>query len=83
MGISNNFYYLSSYYAGNTPYYTTCGSTSNIIGYRSMSIYGTTGLSLLIRNSYGEDWGDNGYFWLYYTSKDTCNFGNYFSFNYW
>jgi C1A family cysteine protease len=75
--VSNNFFYISS----SSPYLFQC-DTSNIVGYHCMASYGTTGLYMLVKNSWGTDWGSNGYVWLYYTTKDTCDV-NYFSFNYW
>jgi C1A family cysteine protease len=86
MGISNSFYYVktTSTSSSVTAYYYNCDA-SNIIGYHAMSTYGvsSTGNYLLVRNSWGTDFGDGGYFWLYYNSASTCNLQNYVSFNYW
>jgi len=77
MGVSNDFFYLSSLY----PYWSSCGT---IIGYHAMSIYGQSyGNWLLVRNQYGSSWGDSGYFWLSKASKISCDFKADVSFNRW
>jgi len=77
MAVSNDFYYVSSSY----PYYTGCGT---IIGYHAMAVYGQYyGNYLLLKNSWGTSWGSNGWVWLSKSSKVSCQFQNYVSFNYW
>jgi C1A family cysteine protease len=87
MAVSNNFFYLSkgsSTSSSVTVYYNQC-DTSDIAGNHAMATYGvsSTGNYLLVRNSWGDDWGDDGYFWLYQGARTSCDFQNYASFNYW
>jgi len=79
MNISNNFFYLSSA----NPYLYSCDS-NNIIGAHAMAIYGEWYNDwLLVKNSWGSSWGNNGYFWLHTGSKTSCNLRADVSFNYW
>jgi len=81
MGISNNFFYLKS----NNPYFYDCGTTNDIIAYHAMSIHGVSegGNYLYVKNSWGTEWGLNGYFWLSKNSISSCNFQPDVSFNSW
>jgi hypothetical protein len=87
MGISNDFFYLKSYDTSNDvkSLWYDCDTSNMNEGTHAMAIYGVwyTGDWLLIRNSWGDDWGDDGYFWLSSGSIANCNFQNYVSFNYW
>lgn len=75
--VGASHYFRSSFYNYNTAaYYNTSGTSDNhaivIIGWDdhySMSNFnsnpGQDG-AWLVKNSYGEDWGDQGYFWISY-----------------
>jgi len=78
MSISNNFYYLS----GDNVYLYECDN-SHLVGIHAMSIYGTNGLSVYVKNSWGTDWGSNGWFSMYYTARTSCLLNDYVTFNYW
>jgi C1A family cysteine protease len=87
MKISNDFFHLKSLYNSSSvnTYYYKCNTNDMAPDSHAMSIYGVSsnGNYLLVRNSWGDDWGDDGYFWLYYGAADSCDFKDYVSFNYW
>ena len=84
MAIDETFWYVGA----SNPYYYSC-NTTDIIVHHCMAVVGSNIISmdgqdgyLLIRNSWGTEWGDNGYYWLSSSAADSCQVG-YFTWNSW
>lgn len=88
--ISVAFYYSSRYLSGNNGYYqgrygeedanhcvTIVGWDDSFDGFDSLSSRPESSGAWLIANSYGETWGENGYFWLSYYDASICEFTSY------
>ncbi len=78
--ISMNYYHrdgLVKKKAGKTVYYCGAKKTPNhevtIVGWDDTVSAGKGHGAWLARNSYGKDWGDEGYFYLSYYDRNLCN----------
>lgn len=88
--ISVAFYYASRYLSGQNGYYqsrykeddanhcvTIVGWDDNFNSFDSLSSKPRSAGAWLIANSYGESWGEGGYFWLSYYDASICEFTSY------
>ena len=83
MGLDSTFWNVGG---NNAEYY---GCSEGISEYHAMAIIGSDITSsdgssgkLLVRNSWGTNWGNNGYFWLSSEAAESCQFGS-LSWNSW
>jgi hypothetical protein len=90
MQISRNFFHLGAtspnLHMSPDPNPSFLCNASDYYGLHAMSIYGQSyGNALLLRNSWGTSWANNGWFWFNKNARISCKFNsnNQMSFNDW